>query len=116
MKSKGNVGADTTSVMCQEYDPGHCAGLFFAAQVSVFREWREYRGHVMQFPPTGISLRQTCKGIHTYTHERKKKRIQIGQTEEIDDLPALVYTQRRERERKEGGRVIFWHEALDSSC
>lgn len=67
------MGADTTSVMCQEYDPGHCAGLFFAAQVSVFREWREHRGHVMQFPPTGISLRQTCKGIHTYTHERKKE-------------------------------------------
>lgn len=106
MSTKGTVSTVTTSVMCQEYDPGRdtVPGCFFAAQVSVFREWREHRGHVMQFPPTGISLRQTCKGIRIYTREKK------------EDLSVLVYTQLRERERKEGGRVIFWHEALDSSC
>lgn len=27
------MGADNTSVTCQEYDLGHCAGLVFAAQV-----------------------------------------------------------------------------------
>lgn len=77
MSTKGTVSTVTTSVMCQEYDPGRdtVPGCFFAAQVSVFREWREHRGHVMQFPPTGISLRQTCKGIRIYTREKKEENL-----------------------------------------
>jgi len=29
------MGADTTSVMCQEYDPGHCAGRAVFCSTSI---------------------------------------------------------------------------------